>query len=320
MRFWSRSLFLVFAATAIVSGSAGAQQAVKLIIAAPPGTSTAPALYAVRSGLFRKYGLEVEIQKMNSGAVIIPAVLGGSVQIGTGNSFSIVTAHSRNVPLQIIAGGAVYQTDEPIPYGMVLVRKDSPIRAAADLNGKTVGLAVARGDLNSTATQAWVEQHGGAWSSVHVLEIPVDAMVAALEQGRIDAFTMQSPNATIAMESGAVRLLGNPYDAVAKRFSIAAWFTSTDWAAKNPEVVRRFVQAMGEASRYTNAHPQEIMPLLAAFSGVEPRVLEHAARAPFVDRIDPQDLQPVIDLEVQYKVIDKGFDAKDLIAPGSQGR
>ena len=53
---------------------------------------------------------------------------------------------------------------------------------------------------------------------------------------------------------------------------------------------------------------------MASFSGVETAVLAQAARAPFTDHADPADFQPIIDLEVKYKVIDKGFDAKDLIA------
>jgi NitT/TauT family transport system substrate-binding protein len=144
-------------------------------------------------------------------------------------------------------------------------------------------------------------------------------MVAALDQGRIDAMTMQSPGATIALASGKVRMLGKPYDAVAKRFSIAPWFSATSWAAQNPDIVRRFGQAVGEASRYANAHPQEMLPLLAAFSDVDPAVLAAAARAPFIERLDPADLQPIIDLEAKYKVIDKAFDAKDVIAPAALG-
>jgi NitT/TauT family transport system substrate-binding protein len=256
---------------------------------------------------------------MNSGAAILAAIAGGSVQIGNGSAFSVVTAYAHGVPVQIISGGVIYNASEPIPYGMLLVNKNSPIKTAADLNGKTLGLAVARGDLNATTTQAWIDQHGGDWQTIKVLEIPQPTMVAAIEQGRIDAMTMQSPSATIALASGNLRLLGRPYDAVAKRFTIATWFSATSWVASNAETINRFNQAMAEASHYANVHPQEMIPILAEFSDVEPSVLEHAARTPFVDRPDLADIQPIIDLEYKYKVIDKTFDAKDLIAPIALG-
>lgn len=310
-----RSTVVAGLAALAVPRPAGAQQPVAVKLGLPPGTSVVPALYAQKAGLFRSVGLSVELQKMNSGAVIVAAVLGGSVQIGSGNVFSIVTAHAHGVPVQIIAGSAVNSADEPVPYGMLLVKKDGLIKTAADLNGKTLALTIARGDLSSVSTQAWFDQHGGDWSSLHILELPQDAMVAALDQGRIDAMMMYSPNCTIAMATGKVRLLGRPYDAVARRFSISAWFAQKDWASRNADVVRRFGQAMAEASDYANKNPQEVLPLLAAFSGVDLAVLEHAARAPFVARVEVADLQPIIDIEVKYKVIENRFDAANLIAP-----
>jgi NitT/TauT family transport system substrate-binding protein len=312
-----RSTVIAGLAALVTPLPARAQQLIEVKLALPPGTAVTPALYAQKAGLFRAAGLSVDLQKMNSGAAIVAAVVGGSVQIGSGNVFSIVTAHAHSVPVQIIAGSAVYSADEPVPYGMLLVKTDGPIKTAADLNGKTLALTIARGDLSAVSTQAWFDQHGGDWSSVHVLELPQDAMVAALDQGRIDAMTMYSPNCTMAMATGKVRLLGRPYDAVARRFSIAAWFAQNDWASRNTDIVRRFGQAMAEASTYANSHPREVMPLLAGFSGIDLAVLEHAARAPFVARAAVTDLQPIVDIEVKYKVIEKRFDAADLIGPNA---
>lgn len=312
------SALLTLAAMAAPIGARG-QGLTKLVLALPPGTSGTPALYALKVGLFAKYGLDVDLQKMNSGAAILAAIAGGSVQIGNGSAFSVVTAYGHGVPVQIISGGVIYNASEPVPYGMILVAKNSPIKTAVDLNGKTIGLAVARGDLNAATTQAWVEQHGGDWQSIKVLEIPQPAMVAAIQQGRIDAMTMQSPSATIALASGDLRLLGRPYDAVAKRFTIATWFSATSWAASNTDTLNRFNRAMAEASHYANAHPQEMLPIMADFSGVDAGVLEHAARTPFVDAPDVADIQPIIDLEYKYKIIDKTFSAKDVIAPAALG-
>jgi NitT/TauT family transport system substrate-binding protein len=203
---------------------------------------------------------------------------------------------------------------------MILVGKNSPLKTAADLNGKTFGLSVAKGDLNAVTTQAWVEQHGGDWSSIKVLEIPQDAMVAAVDAGRIDAITLQSPSTAIALSSGKVRLFGRPYDAVGRQFSIAAWYALSKFSTENPLAARAYEQAVGEASRYANTHGPEMMPLMAQFSGVETSVLAQASRAPFTDRVDPADFQAIIDLEVKYKVIDHGFDAKDFISPNAMKR
>jgi NitT/TauT family transport system substrate-binding protein len=310
-----RSAALLALGAAAIPLRARAQASLtKLKVAQPPGTSAALIIYAQNTGIFKKYGLDVELVKMGSGSTIIAALVGGSVDIGSGSTFAVVTAYAHGIPLQILTGGPVYRSSD---YGMILVGKNAPLKTAADLNGKTFGLSVAKGDLNSVTTQAWIEQHGGDFSTVKVLEVPQDAQIAALDAGRIDALTLQSPNTAIAMSSGKVRQIGRPYDAVGREFSIACWYGTKKWATDNPQTLRAYQQAIGDVSRYANDHWTEILPLMAQFSGVETSVLAQAGRAPFIDRIDPADFQAIIDLEVKYKVIDHGFDAKDLIAPSA---
>lgn len=309
-----RSALLLSMAAMAVPNRLGAQTLTKLTVACPPGTSATPALYAIKAGIFRANGLDIDFQKMNSGAAIQAAIAGGSVQIGNGSATSVITAYAHGQPIEFVCGGAFYEAGNRVPYQMILVGKTSPIKTAADLNGKTIGLAVARGDLAAMSTQAWIEKHGGDWQSIHILEIPQAAMAAAVDQGRIDAMSMNSPGSTIALATGKVRLLADPLEAVAKRFSIAPWFAATSWVKSNPDVVQRFGQAMKEASAYANSHPKEMLPLLAEYSGVEPGVLENAARAPFVVAMSPADFQPLIDVMLGYKIIDKPLDARDLIA------
>jgi NitT/TauT family transport system substrate-binding protein len=312
-----RSAVLLGLAATALPKRVRAQALTKVTVASPPGTSATPAIYAMKAGIFRKYGLDIDFQKMNSGAAIQAAIAGGSVQIGNGSATSVITAYAHGLPLQFICGGAFYEAGNRVPYQMLLVGKTSPIKTAPDLNGKTLGLSVARGDLAAMSTQAWVEKHGGDWQSIRILEIPQPAMAAAIDQGRIDATSMQSPSSTIALATGKVRLLADPFEAVAKRFSIGPWFAGTSWVKSNPDIVQRFAQAMTEASAYANSHPKDVLPILADFSGVEPAVLENAARAPFIVPLGPADFQPLIDVMVTYKIIDKPLDANDLIAPSA---
>ncbi len=73
---------------------AGAQALTKVTLVSTAGTAPGPAVYAEKTGLFRKYGLDVAHTQMNSGAAIVAAVVGGSADIGSGSSFSVVTAYA----------------------------------------------------------------------------------------------------------------------------------------------------------------------------------------------------------------------------------
>jgi hypothetical protein len=77
---------------------------------------------------------------------------------------------------------------------------------------------------------------------------------------------------------------------------------------------------MSQASRYTNTHHAETVPITAQFWGIDPNVLSHMPRAEIGDRLDAADLQPVVNLAAKYGVIDKPFDAQELIANTGSGK
>src|ERR1700722_10717973 len=141
-----RSAALLALGAVALPRRARVQTLTKLKVAQPPGTAAALIIYAQNSGVFKKYGLDVELVKMGSGSAIIAALVGGSIDIGSGSTFATVTAYAHGIPLQVLIGGPVYRSND---YGMILVGKNAPMKTAADLNGKTFGLSVAKGDLNS---------------------------------------------------------------------------------------------------------------------------------------------------------------------------
>ena len=59
--------------------------------------------------------------------------------------------------------------------------------------------------------------------------MPPAASLAALESGRIDIATLQEPFASQALASGQMRVLGSPFDAIAKHFDDAALYANPTW-------------------------------------------------------------------------------------------
>ena len=107
---------------------------------------------------------------INSGAAAVAALTGGEVDVALTNITTVVNAHVRNIPIQIIAPGALFSSDNPLVTG-VLVRKDSPIQTGRDLNGATVASV----DLDATAAagiKAWAGKSGGDISTIKFIEAP----------------------------------------------------------------------------------------------------------------------------------------------------
>src|ERR1700677_555938 len=117
-----------------------------------------PVLYAEKSGLYAKAGLDVQIVPAGSGAAVSSAVLSGTYEIGKSSLISLMNAHVHGLPLAIIGGSGVY--DPKTPYAQMVVAADSPIASAKDLDGKTIGVP-SLSDLNVLAADMWLDKNRG---------------------------------------------------------------------------------------------------------------------------------------------------------------
>lgn len=116
-----------------------------------------PVLYAEQAGLFRKVGIEVVVQKANSGSAVAAAVASGAMDIGRGSLLPIINAYVRGIHFVIIAPSSVHVRGNP--DSAILVATDSTIRSARELNGKVVSVP-GLFDLSWLATKVWLDANG----------------------------------------------------------------------------------------------------------------------------------------------------------------
>jgi ABC-type nitrate/sulfonate/bicarbonate transport system substrate-binding protein len=165
-----------------------------------------------------------------------------------------------------------------------------------------------------------MEANGGDPKSVKVFEVPYSVIVPAIEQGRIDAGTLIQPQLGLALRDAKVRGFAKTYDAISTHFYITCWLTTSSFASANPDAVRRFAGVMREAEIYCNAHKADTAEMLANFSAIDLDTVKGGGRDVYgASYLDVNNLQPVIDACVRYKVIDKRFDATDLISAAVRG-
>jgi NitT/TauT family transport system substrate-binding protein len=290
----------------------GAQEPTSVKIAAPTNDTATSALYAIKSGLFRRNGLNVEIVPMNSGAAVASAVAGGAVQIGNSSLVTIIEAHAKRVPFTLVATSGMIETS--VPYSALVVKKDSPLRTARDLNGKTIASPALK-DLNAISSAAWIDKNGGDSTTVRFVELPAPAAAQAIAEGRIDAGIIGTPYLQQGIDDGTIRVFAKAFDAVAPRFIHIAWFTTEDYAAAHRDTIERFARTMHDAAIYCNAHQAETAPLIVEFGKVDPKVASRMARVTFAEYLTGPLIQPLVDVAARYKAIDKAFDAQELISP-----
>jgi NitT/TauT family transport system substrate-binding protein len=250
--------------------SSGGTTTVKLGLI--PIVDVAPVYLGVKKGFYDKQGLKLSITTAQGGAAIVPGVVSGQFQFGFSNMTSLMVAQSNSVPVRAVANGIASTGAQGKDFGAVTVKKGSPIKSAKDLEGKKVAINTLK-NINETAVRASVRKAGGDPDKVKFVELPFDQMPAALDGGQIDAAMVVEPALATVKSQGGVEI-ASPLVDVAPNLTVAMYFTSTQYAQQNPDVVKKFQQATAESLAYADAHPDEVRQIVTTYTKIPAAVLE----------------------------------------------
>lgn len=293
------------------AGRAGAQTAPLLTIGAPPNDASGPIYFAEDLGFYKKAGLNTTLTMMNNPAPITTAVINGSITIAGMPIPLIAVARDKGLPIVMLAPLGVYVTSAP-DRGMVVL-KESPIKKASDLNGKTVAVR----DLGNMAffgAKVWLDKNGGDSKAVKWIEAPDTVDLAALQGGRIDAAVISEPAFDAALKSGDVRTIAPVFDAIAPRFLIAACVSSESFAKANPALVKTYADVIAATAKYANANQLKTAPIVEKYSNAS--IPAGATRSVFAERLRVSDVQPLLDVLYSSGQIKAPAKATDMFAAG----
>jgi NitT/TauT family transport system substrate-binding protein len=300
---------LAAAALALPARRAHAQTApIRLGVAA--NDTYAETLFAQDQGFFERAGINVELAMFTNAPAMVAAAAGNALDVGVADVIQIGNAVIRGVPLAAIASGALYQPSNPT--AMLCVAKDSPIRAARDLNGKTVAV-VSLGAFGAISIQEWLRTNGAAAESVKLTEMPFAPMAAALGRGTVAAALIGEPFLSAA--GSDVRALADTYPTIANAFYIAVSFAPREWVGRNRETARLFVRAVYDAGRWANTHHDESAVILSKYAKLDVERIRTMRRAFFATTpLDVRLMQPVLDIGLTYQFMTKPLQAAAMIA------
>ena len=233
-----RAMFTsLVAGAAVVPRLAAAQGAPTVIrLGTAPVESYALAIYGVDRGFFKAVNLDVQIQQFPGGGAVMTAAAGGALDMGCANVGAQANAHIRNIPLSMIAGGGNYSSDSPTT--VLAVAKNSPLKTAKDLNGKTIGCSTLK-DLQQVSVMKWVDSNGGDSSTLKFLEIPVPEMAPALVATAESTAAPANLEPSLTFAKNDIRIFGKCYDAISKNLTITTHFANNTWLEKNPAAAAR---------------------------------------------------------------------------------
>jgi NitT/TauT family transport system substrate-binding protein len=276
-----------------------------------PIVDVAPIYLGAKKGFFEKRKINVSMESGQGGAAIVPGVVSGQFQFGFSNVTSLIIGRSKGVPIKVVAAGNSSTGVDGKDFSGIVVKPDSPIQSAKDLSGKTVSINTLK-NIGDTTVRQSVAKAGGNPDSVKFVELAFPDMPAAVKEGRVDAAWVVEPFLTIAKQQGDRVIASNLVDTFPK-LQIATYFTSEQLAKSNPDLVKRFTEAMDESLTYAQEHPDEARDILASYTKIDPAVAKEMTLPLWEPGVNKESLQKLSDLAAEEKLTDTRLDVTQLL-------
>ena len=292
------------------SGSAGDGGTTAITVLRSTGSTFEPLYIAQDQGYFKDAGLDVTI---TPGAADTsqnaPSVLNEEAQFAMTDSSGILKAAAQGLPIQIASGLQSSDTSVAPSDGLV-VKADSPIKSFADVGGKTIGLPSLGGTLQFICMYS-AKGAGVDPSTINFVALPLTSLNDAVANGQVDGAYLFATFIDAAKAAG-MTVIGEGTNAL-PGLPQATLFSSTEYLQTNPEVAKKFVDAVGKAIDFANKNPDAVRAVDTQYTQLPPEYIAGRTIQPFSAAINTATLQTVADNMSEFGLITKPVDTKTVV-------
>ncbi len=309
------------AATSLAAPWVRAQKAEKVKMSWLPIMQTTALYVAVQDRLFERAGLDVELVQFQNPNQIIDSLVANQADAGApGAAAGITTLAESRYPGTFkvfgLQGGGIKV--KRINDGLI-VKNGSPIKSFKDLRGKTLGHLP--GIQWRTISRHMLRANGlDPDKDVRLQEIAVGLQVPSVVAGSVDATLSLEPVGSIAVASGeASQAMVNPCsEVIADPFYSGVSLLTTKFIRERPQVARKLVNALDEATRVANAEFERVRPYFSkytAIKGDQVRILAQPYLRAWRDLNDTdiRSYQALVDIFFKEGVLKQNIDVRTLI-------
>ena len=218
--------------------------------------------FAKEVGLFKKYGLDVEIVYIPGGSTVVQSMIAGDVQFGRGSATEVVTAHLAGFPLKILTAlinKFVYSFVTPMS-----------IARPQDLKGKAV--AVSRfGSGSDFITRLALRSWGlEPVKDVTILQIGNSPeRLAAVAGGKVQGSILSLSQTPRAKKLG-LRVLAD-LSQIDAEYPQGVLYASAVLIEKRPDLITAFLKAYVEGIQQFKTNRPAAYNIIAKNSGIKDR-------------------------------------------------
>jgi NitT/TauT family transport system substrate-binding protein len=263
---------LVAAAITLHFAAGGALAADKIVIGCTATADCASTAVAVDEGIFKKHGLDAEMQLIGLNSNIPAALLSNSIQIGGPTPSVFLQAVDGGLDLVAVAGASV-SAKSTADTAAVVAKPDSGIKTAKDFIGKKVG-APGIGAFLQVLFSQWLIQNGVDPKQVQFIEVTFPTMNDILKAGSVDAVVTAGPVMANMINSGTGKVVSYYLSEIPDNEPQVMLASTREWAEAHPKELAAFRASLDEAAKIVNADPEKARKALSGFTKIPMKVLD----------------------------------------------
>jgi NitT/TauT family transport system substrate-binding protein len=229
----------------------------------PTAFGFVPLDVGIREGIFKKYGLDIEVTSFGGAPMLIQALTAGAVDIGLDGGSDIAMI-AKGLPGKAV--GAL--GNAPLEITIVSAT-NSPMKTVADLKGRRISVSQIS-TLTGWLVSELSRQQG--WGLEGIVRVAAGSGgLANLISGDVDGFTIDLSTALQLQRQGKGRLFLKFGDYI-KDFHAYVAIAQNDLIAKHPDTVRAFLNGWYETIAFMRANKERVVPIAAEIQHVDPDI------------------------------------------------
>ncbi len=248
-----------------------------------------------QAGIFRKYGLDLDILYTQGGGETLQVVMSGSVDIGlSAGALGSLGAYGKGAPLRIIGASS---TGSRETFWWVAAK--SPLRSMWEVDGQSIAYSTTGASSHITVLR-FISEYGLKTRPVATGDVP--GTITQVMSGQVDVGWSVAPFVLDLLANGTARMIGRASDIAAIREqTIRVQISNAQNLAAKKDAIARYMKAYNETVDWLYSSA-EAVPRYLAFSGLS----EPAVRLMLKEFIPKESLQT-------EKIMGLGESMKDAV-------
>jgi ABC-type nitrate/sulfonate/bicarbonate transport system substrate-binding protein len=260
MRMITVRLALGLATAVVMMGPAVADDTLKLAVGQRGLWDTSISDVGQRGGIFKKHGLTLEILYTQGSGETQQAVIAGSVEVGVGvGIMGALSAYSKGAPVRVI-NAEIAGAGDLYWY----VKADSPIKAIADFNGRTIAYSTNGSSTHGVVT-AFIKQYAPTAKATPTGGPP--STLTAVMSGQVDVGWAAPPFGLDQLDRKEIRQIATGNDTLFKGQTVRLNVTNAQTLQTRKGAIERYVKAYRETIDWMYSGPAALKTY-AEFAGI----------------------------------------------------